>query len=297
MGKSKLKTILFAICVSVIFVTGCNNKNEKIYENISVNSSILDKVQDKYYICLPKEKEDGSTALGMICYFNDEKIELSFLPNDNFNEKVFKQISSEIEENFIKYNIEENFITYKKEDGSESQKPEGYFKIIRDENDNLTLESTWLSSRKLNLIDKEECSKIISDNLSSLKIENFIEEFNQKFKLDIKKLEETSNDDNINNNLDTEIVEFTKEKALEYLINQKGAPFADESTKCSKKYLFYDANLKYDGERIYYRILEQEVFPARVNETAWNVYSDGSIIYDTVTMEELEFIMYNDSIN
>lgn len=296
MKKMKLKLMLFTICISAMFVIGCSN-NQDGDKDTSINNSILDIVQDKYYINLPKEKEDGSTILGMICYFNDERVELSFLPIDDFNNDEFKYVSTEIGEDFVKYNIEEDFITYTAEDGSEAQRPEGYFKITKDENNNLTLESPWLSTSNFNLIDKEECTKIINDKFSLIKVEDFIEEFNQKFNLKIEALVDVSNNDSMNSNLDIETAEFTKEKAMEYLIEYQGEPFKDKSTQCSKKYLFYDTNLRYEGERVYYRILEQEVFPAHINEIAWNVYSDGTINNDAVTSEELQFIIDNDSIN
>lgn len=219
MRNLKMKVVAIMTCICCIFIMGCS-KGDIVSKDVSTPNSILDMIQGKYYISLPHESEDGSTTLGMICYFKDESIQMSFLPGNSDGSEEFIHISTEVEKDFVKYKIEENFITYRENDGSESEKPEGYFKIIKDENNKLTFKCTWLLPGELKLIDKEECTKIIYENFSFMRMEKFTSEFNKKFNLDIEGLSEISSNDDKYNSTKEKIGEEEAQRIVRKLLNE-----------------------------------------------------------------------------
>ena len=198
MKKYKIKVIIMMICILSIFTIGCSKVGVEPKEE-SESNSILNMVQDKYHISLPQKSEDGRVIWGIICYFKDENINISFLGDAGYHKK-FTKVSTEIEKDYIEYEVE--FEVPKNNNDSEIEKSNGYFRIIKDENDELSLKSSWSTlNGELNLVDREECTKIIYDNFEYLEMKDVSEEFNKQFNLDIEGLKEiSSNKDNENNN-------------------------------------------------------------------------------------------------
>ena len=198
MRKYKIRVIIMMICILSIFTMGCSKVGVEPKEE-SESNSILNMVQDKYHISLPQKSEDGSVIWGIICYFKDENINISFLGDAGYHKK-FTKVSTEIEKDYIEYEVE--FEVPKNNNDSKIEKSNGYFRIIKDENDELSLKSSWSTlNGALNLVDREECTKIIYDNFEYLEMKDVSEEFNKQFNLDIEGLKEiSSNKDNENNN-------------------------------------------------------------------------------------------------
>ena len=185
MRNLKRKILSIMICICTIFTIGCG-KEETQLEDTSVKNNILELVQDKYFINLPSRAENGGIICGMICYFKDDTIQMSYVPGRTNEDEKFTHIDTEVGDNFIKYNIEENFLNNAK----------GYFKITKGENGELTFKCTWQSEGELKLLDREECIKVINDNFQEMRMQDFTQSFYKEFNLNIEDLKGSSNEEN-----------------------------------------------------------------------------------------------------
>ena len=90
------------------------------------------------------------------------------------------------------------------------RKQEGYFKITKDKNGKLILEYPWRLLKELKLIDREECSELIAENINKLKNPGITQQYNEKFNLSTEEILELANE-NINN-IDNYVDEYKSDK-------------------------------------------------------------------------------------
>ena len=205
-------------CMCSLLIIGCSSVKTDSKE-VNESKGILDMVQDKYYISLPEEYENGAIHYGIICYFNGEKIEMAFLPGDVNEYDQSTNISTEVKENLVKYKLETSSNTTRTPEGP-VEKSECYFEIKKDDNNKLMVNSPWTPSRELKLLGKEECTKMINDNFSFIKMEYFTEEFNKKFKLNIDGLSGNSDSDNKKNSAKEKIGAEEAQRVVRKLLNE-----------------------------------------------------------------------------
>ena len=214
MKKYKIKSIIILACMLSIFIIGCSKVGVDSKKDNEA-SSIPNMVQDKYYISLKQNNEDDRVILGAICYFEGRDIKISFIGESGYY-KSFTNFGTKVEDDYIEYEFEldNNKIN--------DEKSNGYFRINKDKNNKLSLESTWSTlNGELNLVDREECSKIIYDNFEYLEMNDVPEEFNKEFNLDIEGLKEiSSNNEEDNNNSKEKIGPQEAQRVVRKLLNE-----------------------------------------------------------------------------
>ena len=190
MSKIKSKLFIGLIIILSMSAVGCTGtKSEESKETISQSDSkekMVDVVDGKYFAEMPYENEKGNKACGYVAYFEDGKMNINIMPH----------FGDEIKYEYKSTNIEDDSIEYVIEDISEKGKHTRYFKILRGKDDNL--EYIWDSAKPepLNLIEKDEFTKIISEHYSDLSIKEYAEEFCKTYKVEIADIDLSQSQDN-----------------------------------------------------------------------------------------------------
>lgn len=179
MRKIKTKLLIGLIAILSMSAVGCSDaKSEESKETISQSNSkekMVDIVDGKYFATMPYKDEKGDKVCGYVAYFEDGKMNLNIIPH--FGDKIkYENKSTNITDDSIEYIIEET---------NKGEKSSRIFKILREQNNKL--EYCWTSTvpTSLDLINKDEFEKIISEHYPELYLDEYVQEFSDVYKVDL----------------------------------------------------------------------------------------------------------------